>query len=61
MQALCRLILLSMHYVAQPSVAIWARGDTTSVSAALTIHSLTPALHAVSTSLSFHLLGLQAT
>lgn len=41
MQALCRLILLSMHYVAQPSVAIWGRGDATSVYAALTIYPLT--------------------
>lgn len=48
-----RLILLSMHYVAQPSVAIWGRGDTTSVSPALTIHSLThhASLHVFSTSL----------
>lgn len=27
MQALCRLILLSTHYVAQPSVAIWGREE----------------------------------
>lgn len=27
MRALCRLILLSTHYVAQPSVAIWGREE----------------------------------
>lgn len=41
MQALCRLILLSMHYVARPSVTIWGRRDASSFSLALTIRTLT--------------------
>lgn len=42
MQTLCRLILLSMHYVAQPSMAIWGREESPP----------TPATHTVSKALS---------
>lgn len=41
MQALCSLILLSMHYVARPSVTLWGRRDASSTSLPLTIHTLT--------------------
>lgn len=40
-QALCSLILLSMHYVARPSVTLWGRREASSASLPLTIHTLT--------------------
>lgn len=40
-QALCSLILLSMHYVARPSVTLWGSRDASCTSLPLTIHTLT--------------------